>query len=80
MLVVADGALAAKTIERAAAPDPRPYLRRPAVLAPIFLAFPLITLPLAVLTLTGPSTASRVFGGVFLWTLGLTHFLITFAV
>lgn len=60
--------------------DPRPYLQRPSVLVPIFAAYPLITLPLAYLTLFEQGATWRFFSNVYLWGLGLSHFVITFAI
>jgi hypothetical protein len=75
---MADGALATQVADVGG--DTRPYLRRPVVLAPIFLAFPLITLPIAALTLTERESAAALFTDVFVWALGITHFVVTFAV
>ena len=62
------------------AAPPRPYLAEPRVLFPILAAFPLITLPLAYITLFPPSPAFKWISTAYLWALGISHFLITFTI
>lgn len=62
-----------------AQPPARPYLAQPKVLLPILAAFPLIALPLAYVTLYPPTPGFKWFATAYLWGLGISHFLITFA-
>jgi hypothetical protein len=57
---------------------PRAYLSQPNVLWPILGAFPLIALPLAYITLFPPTVGLKWFAAAYLWSLGISHFLITF--
>jgi hypothetical protein len=56
-----------------------PYLSHPGRLVALFAAFPLVTLPLAWLTLH-PSPGAAWVLDAYVWTLGLTHFFVTLVV